>query len=93
VRGKGLPHTSQKVTRCRVDIMRLLLVSGYTESRGGSLLFFVSINTKSIQKSIKNGFINMFPFFIVFLTSLWKRYHLSVEKGIFLWISMYSNVS
>ena len=34
----------------------------------------------------------MVCYFILFLTSLWKRYQLSVEKGIFLWISMYFNV-
>ena len=34
----------------------------------------------------------MVCYFILFLTSLWKRYDLSVEKGIFLWISVCFNV-
>ena len=34
----------------------------------------------------------MVCYFIVLFTSLWKRYHLSVEKGIFLWISVCFNV-
>ena len=44
------------------------MVSGCTESRGGSLLFFVLIYTESIKKSIKNGFINILSFFIVRVT-------------------------
>ena len=47
------------------------VVSGYTESGGGSPLFFVSIVTKSIQKSIKKGFINILSFFMLeLLTSI-----------------------
>ena len=34
----------------------------------------------------------MVCYFILFLTSLWKRYDLSVEKGIFLWINVCFNV-
>ena len=95
MRGKGLPHTSHKVTHSRVDIMWLLLVSGY--QRVGVvpysfLCHFVLIVTLNDLKTFLNGFINMVCYFIVLCTSLWKRYDLSVEKGIFLWISMNSNV-
>jgi len=34
----------------------------------------------------------MVCYFIVLFTSLWKRYHLSVDKGIFLWINVCFNV-
>ena len=75
--------------------MWLLLVSGY--QRVGVvpysfLCHFVLIVTLNDLKTFLNGFINMVCYFIVLCTSLWKRYDLSVEKGIFLWISMYFNV-
>ena len=44
------------------------MVSGYTEGGLVILPFFVLIYTESIKKSIKNGFINILPFFIVRVT-------------------------
>ena len=34
----------------------------------------------------------MVCYFILLFTSLWKRYDLSVEKGVFLWINVCFNV-